>query len=161
MIRLQAEPLAVEEEYAAFARRVGGRAGAVVMFSGLMRGVSQGAELRAMVLEHYPGMGERQIGRLAEAARERFGLTALWIVHRYGRVFPGEAIVVVLAAARHRRAAFEGASFLIDWLKTRAPFWKKEELAAGPARWVSPSAADAARAQGWGQAARRRRTRAS
>ncbi|PYE87238.1 molybdenum cofactor biosynthesis protein MoaE [Phyllobacterium leguminum] len=115
--------------------------GAVVTFSGLCR--DEGETLAALELEHYPGMAEMEIERIAGAALERWPLLALRIIHRHGKILPGENIVLVITTSAHRQAAFEAASFLMDFLKTRAPFWKKEHARNGqPAGWVEPKASD-------------------
>lgn len=122
--------------------------GAVVTFSGLCRD-EQGA-LSALELEHYPGMAEAEMRRIAGIAIERFSLHGLTVVHRYGKIFPGENIVLVVAAAPHRQAAFDGASFVMDFLKTSAPFWKKEHAADGTAsNWVSAKDADDLAQEKW------------
>jgi len=128
-IRVQREDFDVAAEIRALAA---GRTevGAVVSFTGLCRG--EDGRLAALELEHYPGMAEAEIGRIAAEAVERFGLTGLTAVHRYGRIAPGGNIVLVVAASSHRQAAFDGANFLMDYLKTSAPFWKKEHPATGP-----------------------------
>lgn len=116
-------------------------AGAVVTFSGLCR--DEGGRLSALELEHYPGMAEAEIARIARQAAERWPLTGLTVIHRHGLVRPGENIVLVAAASTHRAAAFEAASFLMDFLKTRAPFWKREHDASGRAgEWVEARRAD-------------------
>lgn len=129
------------------AREIGaltdGRAdiGAVVSFTGLCR--DEGGRLSALELEHYPGMAERAIRAIAEDAVTRFGLNGITAIHRYGSIEPGGNIVLVVAAAPHRQAAFDGASFLMDFLKTDAPFWKKEHLKdGGSGEWVSAKDAD-------------------
>jgi molybdopterin synthase catalytic subunit len=110
--------------------------GAVVTFSGLCR--DEAGTLSALELEHYPGMAEAQITRICEEAVGRFGLQAVSAIHRYGKILPGENIVLVITASPHRQAAFDGASFIMDFLKTSAPFWKKEHGADGRAGgWVS------------------------
>ena len=115
--------------------------GAMVTFSGLCR--DEQGMLSALELEHYPGMAEAEMRRIAEIAIERFSLLGLTAVHRYGKITPGENIVLVVAAAPHRQAAFDGAGFMMDFLKTSAPFWKKERAADGTARdWVSAKDAD-------------------
>lgn len=115
--------------------------GAVVTFSGLCR--DDGGTLGALELEHYPGMAEAEISRIANLAIDRFGLFGLTAIHRYGKIVPGENIVLVIAAARHRQAAFDGANFVMDFLKTSAPFWKKEHAKDGKAGdWVSAKDAD-------------------
>jgi molybdopterin synthase catalytic subunit len=109
--------------------------GAIVTFTGLCR-AEQGT-LSALELEHYPGMAEDEIGRIAQQAEQRWPLQAVTIIHRYGMITPGEGIVLVLVASAHRVAAFEAAEFLMDYLKTRAPFWKKEHRKDGSAGdWV-------------------------
>ncbi len=103
--------------------------GAVVTFTGLCR--DEGGRLASLDLEHYPDMAEAEIGRVAEQALQRWPLAGLTIVHRYGRIHPGEPIVLVVTASAHRQAAFEAAEFLMDYLKSHAPFWKKEILREG------------------------------
>lgn len=122
--------------------------GAVVTFTGHMRGRDGEEEILAMTLEHYPGMTEKQLAAIAAEAERRWSLRACRVVHRHGRILPGEAIVVVATAARHRHDAFAAAEFLMDWLKTRAPFWKHEETRHG-ARWVAARAEDDAAAARW------------
>lgn len=115
--------------------------GAVVSFTGLCR--DEGGRLSALELEHYPGMAERSIRAIAEDAVQRFALTGITAIHRHGSIAPGGNIVLVVATAPHRQAAFDGASFLMDYLKTDAPFWKKEHLKDGGAgEWVSAKDAD-------------------
>ena len=120
--------------------------GAVVSFTGLAR-ASAGA-VTTLELEAYPGFTDAEIERIAEAARGRFSLQDLLIVHRIGRIAPGEAIVFVATAARHRREAFEAADHLMDYLKSRAPFWKREHGPDG-ARWIEPTERDVADAARW------------
>jgi molybdopterin synthase catalytic subunit len=146
-IRIQAEGFDAAAETAALTR---GRAdmGAVVAFTGFCR--DEGGRLMALELEHYPGMAEAEIARIAEEARRRWPLLGLTIIHRTGKIRPGEGIVLVLAASAHRRAAFEAAEFLMDYLKTRAPFWKREHLADGSTGpWVEATRADDAAADRW------------
>ncbi len=107
--------------------------------------------LAALVLEHYPGMTERAIGRIVDQAQARWPLTGCTVIHRVGRILPGEGIVLVLTASAHRAAALEACAFLIDWLKTSAPFWKREEFAAGTHRWVAARAEDDAATARWTQ----------
>lgn len=115
--------------------------GAVVTFSGLCRG--EGDTLSALELEHYPGMAETEIKQIAEQAIERFSLLGITAIHRYGKIKPGENIVLVIAASPHRQASFDGANFLMDFLKTRAPFWKKNHMADGEdGGWVDAKDAD-------------------
>lgn len=139
-VRIQREDFDLAAEVA---RMTAGRAdvGAVVTFSGLCR--DEDGRLSVLELEHYPGMAEEEIGRIARQAAERWPLTGLSAIHRYGRIVPGENIVLVVAASSHRQAAFEAASFLMDYLKTRAPFWKREHGADGaPGEWVEATEAD-------------------
>ncbi|MBX6376630.1 MAG: molybdenum cofactor biosynthesis protein MoaE [Acetobacteraceae bacterium] len=122
--------------------------GAVASFLGVCR-ADDG--LAAMVLEHYPAMTERALRRIAAEAEARWPLTGCTVIHRVGRILPGEPIVLVLTASTHRAAALESCAFLIDWLKTRAPFWKCEEFADGTRRWVEARADDEAAAARWGE----------
>ena len=147
MIRVQRGDFDVGAEVA---RLTGGNAaiGGVCVFVGLVRDMAEADRVGAMTLEHYPGMTERQLERIDREARERWPLEETLIVHRHGRLEPGERIVLVAAASRHRQAAFEACQFLIDWLKTRAPFWKVEETSDG-ARWVESRAADDDAAARW------------
>jgi molybdopterin synthase catalytic subunit len=120
--------------------------GGVASFLGVCRGDDG---LAAMVLEHYPGMTERAIERIARQAEARWPLSGCTVIHRVGRILPGEPIVLVLTASAHRAAALEACAFLIDWLKTGAPFWKREEFASGAQRWVAARAEDDAAAARW------------
>ena len=120
--------------------------GGIASFLGVCRGDDA---LAAMVLEHYPGMTERALGRIAAKAEARWPLTGCTVIHRVGRILPGEPIVLVLTASAHRAAALESCAFLIDWLKTKAPFWKREEFADGDARWVAAKNEDDAAAARW------------
>ena len=138
MIRVQAEPFDMGAEVAAFTAGVSG-AGAVVTFSGLVR--DEGGTLAQMEIEHYPGMTEKALEAIRAEAMTRFSLEAAMIIHRYGPLRPGEQIMMVATAARHRGDAFAGAEFLMDFLKSRAPFWKKERGADGEA-WVAAKEAD-------------------
>ncbi|NML74135.1 molybdenum cofactor biosynthesis protein MoaE [Rhizobium sp. S-51] len=115
--------------------------GAVVSFVGLCR--DEAGSLSALELEHYPGMAEAEIRRIGETAISRFGLLGLTAIHRHGKIAPGEQIVLVIATAPHRQAAFDGANFMMDYLKTSAPFWKKEHRKDGSSGdWVSAKDAD-------------------
>jgi len=140
MIRIQAEPFDPSDSLKAFMAEAEG-VGAVVSFTGVVRGEAAGDAVSGLHLEHYAGMTEREIAKIEAAARERWPIEASLIIHRYGDLRPGEAIVFVATAAAHRRAAFEAADFLMDYLKTDAPFWKKEAGAAGE-RWIEPRAED-------------------
>jgi len=109
--------------------------GAVVSFSGICRGSEDGETIAALTLEHYPGMAEEEIARHVNTALSRWPLTGVSVIHRVGRISPGENIVLVLTASEHRQAAFQAAEFLMDYLKANAPFWKREESAGGT-NWV-------------------------
>jgi molybdopterin synthase catalytic subunit len=122
--------------------------GAIVSFSGICRGSEGGEAIAALTLEHYPQMAEAEIARHAETAMSRWPLTGLTIIHRVGRITPGENIVLVLAASQHRQAAFQAAEFLMDYLKANAPFWKREE-GAGQGRWVEAQHHDDEAAARW------------
>jgi molybdopterin synthase catalytic subunit len=125
--------------------------GGVVTFCGLVREMADtDARIRAMTLEHYPGMTEKMLSQIEIEALARWPLSASLVVHRYGRLEPGERIVLVITASAHRQAAFEANMFLVDWLKTRAPFWKLEERATGAA-WVEARASDDDAARRWGK----------
>jgi molybdopterin synthase catalytic subunit len=128
--------------------------GAVVMFSGICRGDENGAPINALTLEHYPGMAEAEIERHVKEAEARWPLLGVRIAHRVGRIEPGETIVVVAVASKHRRAAFEAAEFLMDYLKSRAPFWKNVEGVGGKS-WVDAEAKDDAAAARWTKSSRR------
>ncbi len=125
------------------------RIGGVASFVGLVRDVSDGESFSAMTLEHYPGMTEKMLAQIEAEAHDRWPLEASLIVHRYGRLEAGDRIVLVVAASPHRDAAFDACRFLIDWLKTQAPFWKQEESSDGTARWVEAKAEDDAAAARW------------
>ncbi len=146
-VRLQREDFDAAAEAAALTR---GRAevGAVVTFTGICRGTDSGKALAALTLEHYPGMAEAEIRRHAEEALARWPLEGLTVIHRFGRITPGENIVLVVTASSHRQAAFEAAEFLMDYLKTNAPFWKQEESARGSS-WVEAKSHDDAAAARW------------
>ena len=122
--------------------------GAVVTFTGICRGAEAGAPVSAMTLEHYPGMAEAEIARHVEDAQARWPLLGVTVIHRYGRMVPGDNIVLVVTAATHRGDAFAAAEFLMDYLKTRAPFWKMEERPEGTT-WVAARDTDDAAAERW------------
>jgi molybdopterin synthase catalytic subunit len=122
--------------------------GAVVTFSGVCRGAESGEPIAALTLEHYPEMAEAEITRHVEEAQARWPLLGATVIHRYGRIVPGENIVLVVTTSSHREAAFAAAEFLMDYLKTRAPFWKKTERATG-ASWVDAKETDDAAADRW------------
>ena len=139
-VRIQAEDFDPAKEADALSRERTD-IGALVTFTGLCR--DEAGRLSALELEHYPGMAEAEITRLAQKACARWPLTGLTVIHRYGRIAPGARIVLVAAASAHRQAAFEAANFMMDYLKTHAPFWKKEHLAeGGSGDWVEAKAVD-------------------
>jgi len=146
-IRLQREDFDPAAEIAALIR---GRTdvGAVVVFTGICRDNDGGDRIAAMTLEHYPGMAEAEIARHVAEAEQRWALIGVTVIHRYGRLVPGDNIVLVATAAKHRGDAFSAAEFLMDYLKTRAPFWKQEER-AGATAWVAATEADDAAAERW------------
>ncbi len=138
---------------AELARLTAGRTdvGGVASFVGMVRANSAAGALQAMTLEHYPGMTEKRLAEIEAEALSRWPLTGSVIIHRYGRLLPGERIVLVATASSHRQAALESCQFLIDWLKTRAPFWKLEETAGG-SHWVEAREADDHAAERWKKA---------
>jgi len=155
-IRLQHEAFDAGAEAARMTR---GRTdiGAVVSFTGVCRGDESGEAIAALTLEHYPGMAETEIARHVEEAQARWPLLGVTVIHRYGRITPGEPIVLVVTASSHRQAAFAAAEFLMDYLKTRAPFWKQIEKTSGAAAektlvektWVEAKLADDAAVERW------------
>lgn len=151
MIKVASEPFDPLFALRAHEERLGARlrgAGAQAMFVGSMRDFNEGEAVEAMVLEHYPGMTEKALAEIDAEAGKRWPLEASLIIHRHGRLLPGDAIVLVITASAHRQAAFEACSFLMDWLKTKAPFWKLEE-SAGKTRWVEAKDDDDAAARRW------------
>lgn len=126
--------------------------GAIVTFTGTVRGTAGGKPITSMELEHYPGMTQAELARVEAEANARWDLQASLIVHRYGKLDPGDNIVLVIAASPHRHAAFEAASFLMDYLKTRAPFWKKETFVDGSGGWVDARESDDAARERWEKA---------
>lgn len=122
----------------------GGRTdiGAIVTFTGTVRGEAHGRPITAVTLEHYPGMTEAELQRVEAEARARWPLSDSLIIHRYGTLAPGDNIVLVVTGSAHRQAAFEAAEFLMDYLKTRAPFWKKETDEKGEGQWVDARESD-------------------
>ncbi len=148
-VSVQAEPFDAAAEARAL---TAGRkdVGAIVTFVGLCR--DEGGTLAALELEHYPGMAEEEMARVVAEARARWPLMGVAAIHRYGKIAPGEEIVLVVTASAHRAAAFAAAEFLMDYLKTRAPFWKKEHLKDGSSGdWVAAKDADDAAAEKWGE----------
>ncbi len=147
-VRLQREPFDVAAEAAKLTR---GRTdiGALVTFTGICRGDEAGEPIAALTLEHYPGMAEAEIERHVQEAKQRWPLFGITVIHRYGRMTPGEDIMMVVTASSHRAAAFAAAEFLMDFLKTRAPFWKQVDK-AGDKTWVEAKATDDAAVERWG-----------
>ena len=147
-VRVQTEDFDVAGEFAGLMGRpdIGG----IGAFVGTVRDTAGGRAITAMTLEHYPGMTEAAMAAIAAQAEKRWGLLGCTLLHRVGVLRPGDNIVLVLAAAAHRQAALDGTAFLIDWLKTAAPFWKKERFAGGGEAWVAARAEDDAAAARWG-----------
>lgn len=146
-VLLQREPFDAGAEAARLARGHDD-VGALITFTGICRGTENGEPIAALTLEHYPDMAEAEIMRHAAEAASRWPLLGVTIIHRYGRITPGENIVLVVTASSHREAAFAAAEFLMDYLKTRAPFWKQVETASGKT-WVAAKAADDTAAGRW------------
>ena len=147
MIRVQQEDFDIGGELARLSdnnQAVGG----VASFVGLVRDMTPEGKISAMTLEHYPGMTEKQLAALEDEARRRWPLADCLIIHRYGRLLPGDRIVLVATASAHRQAALESCAFLIDWLKTKAPFWKLEDGPDG-GQWVEAKASDEDAAERW------------
>jgi molybdopterin synthase catalytic subunit len=147
-IRVQTEDFNIGTEIAGL---TGGRTdiGAVVTFTGTVRGAAGESPITSMTLEHYPGMTEAELARVEAEANDRWPLSASLIVHRIGELHPGNNIVLVVTASAHRHAAFEAAEFLMDYLKSRAPFWKKEARPDGTSEWVDARETDTAALQRW------------
>lgn len=147
-IRVQEADFDIGAEFAAIGA---GRSnvGGIGCFVGVVRDRAGDRRITSMTLEHYPGMTERELAAIAAEAEQRWGLLDCTLIHRVGTLPPGANIVLVLAASAHRQAAMDATGFLIDWLKTRAPFWKKEDFADGTAQWVDARDADAAAAARW------------
>jgi molybdopterin synthase catalytic subunit len=167
MIRVQREDFDIGAELARFGAG-NARIGGVAVFVGLVRdltgvtppgvpshdaGGGRTKPVGAMTLEHYPGMTEKELAAIEAEARGRWPLEDVLVIHRFGRLEPGDRIVLVATASAHREAAFESCHFLIDWLKTKAPFWKREETPAG-GQWVAARDSDDAAAKRWTQAAK-------
>ena len=146
-VRVQREDFDVARE---LERLRGGdvRIGAIASFVGLVRDVNEASEVRAMTLEHYPGMTEKALAQIIEEARSRWGIVDALIIHRVGELKPGDQIVLAAVAGAHRGEAFAACEFIMDYLKTRAPFWKKEQTPEGE-RWVEARASDDEKASRW------------
>lgn len=149
MFGSNAEPFSAADEYAALSCRAGS-CGAVVLFTGQVRSDGEQNPVVALELEHYPGMTERVLEQLVRQARERWQLGGVRLVHRVGRVALGEEIVLVAVGAAHRRQAFAAAEYLMDKLKSEAPFWKKEHRRDGSETWVAAKLSDEKAASRWG-----------
>jgi molybdopterin synthase catalytic subunit len=151
MIKVQREDFDISAELAVLTRG-NAKVGGLAMFVGLVRDVaapgSTGGEISAMTLEHYPGMTEKRLAEIEAEARRRWPLEGVLIIHRYGRLEPGDRIVLVATTSSHRQAALDSCAFLIDWLKTKAPFWKLEDGAAG-AQWVEARESDDQATEKW------------
>ena len=146
-IQVQTDDFSLDSEYAAL-RADSPKIGAIVTFSGLMRDFNDGDDVSVLELEHYPGMTEKVLGDIIEQARERWQLEGVRVVHRIGEMAPSDQIVFVGVSSAHRVDAFAACEFIMDFLKTRAPFWKKEKTADGH-RWVDAKASDDNAAERW------------
>ena len=146
-VTVQEQPFDLGQEEQAL-RQQAGDAGALVAFQGMVRAHDKSHPLAALHLEHYPGVTEAEIERIARQAAERWPVSACRVIHRVGRLLPGDGIVLVVVASAHRQASFAAAEYLMDYLKTEAPFWKREEFPDGAQHWVpAKSSDDAARAR--------------
>lgn len=149
-IRIQEEDFSLAHEWDALRQRISGGAGGIVAFAGLVRDHARaGEEVSGLFLEHYPGMTESSIERIIDQARDRWPLQDVVVVHRVGDLEPGDQIVLVLAASAHRGAAFAGCEFIMDMLKTKAVFWKKETRAGRISSWIRSTGDDFERAKHW------------
>ena len=148
-VRVQTQDFDAGAEIAAL-RRANPKVGAVASFIGVVRDVNDGDAVRDMTLEHYPGMTERALEKIVAEAKSRWDIIDVLVVHRVGRLAPTDQIVLVVVTGAHRGEAFAACEFVMDYLKTRAPFWKKEQTGAG-ARWVEARSADDVAAERWGQ----------
>ncbi len=149
-IRIQSEDFDVAAECAVLTRNQAA-IGGIGCFIGTVRGFSKSREIRSMTLEHYPTMTERAMAAIAATAEARWQLLGCTLIHRIGTLLPGDNIVLVLAASAHRQAALDATGFLIDWLKTRAPFWKKELFSDGAEAWIEANTEDDNAAARWSQ----------
>ena len=147
-VRVQTQDFDAGAEIAAL-RRANPKVGAVASFIGVVRDVNEGDAVRDMTLEHYPGMTERALEQIVAEAKSRWDIIDVLVVHRVGRLAPTDQIVLVVVTGAHRGEAFAACEFVMDYLKTRAPFWKKEQTGAG-ARWVEARTADDVAAERWG-----------
>lgn len=147
MIRVQREAFDAAAELREF-KAASPETGATALFIGSVRGQGDGGAITAMTLEHYPGMTEKALSEIEAEALRRWPISRVLVIHRYGRLEPSEDIVLVITASSHREAAFAACEFLMDWLKTKAPFWKYEE-GAGAERWVAAKTSDDEAAMRW------------
>lgn len=147
MIKIQTEDFDIGAELAALSA-ADTAIGGIASFVGYVRGGTGPDQVSAMTLEHYPGMTEKMLGDIETEAQKRWPLAATLIIHRIGRLEPGDRIVLVACASAHRQAAFDACNFLMDWLKTKAPFWKQEQTAAG-SHWVAARTGDETAAARW------------
>lgn len=122
--------------------------GAIATFTGLVRDIHGDKKIQKMTLEHFPAMAEKELAKIGVQAKERWPIEGLTIIHRYGDLYPGEQIVLVITTSHHREAAFEAAQFIMDWLKTDAPFWKKEQTEDGT-HWVAAKSEDDDKKDRW------------
>ena len=147
MIKVQSEDFNIAVEIDELQQSA--ETGAIVSFTGLVRAGTGDQEITSMVLEHYPGMTERELTRIEALARSRWQLLDCLIIHRHGELFPGDNIVLVVTVSKHRNDAFQAASFLMDYLKTSAPFWKKEIGAHNEGSWVKSKQGDRDATKAW------------
>lgn len=146
-ISVQRDAFSVSDEYEQMSQH-NAEDGAIVLFVGRVRDLNEGDPVHALTLEHYPGMTENTLKMIVEEARERWPLNRVRVIHRVGQLFPSDPIVLVATSSPHREAAFAGAQFIMDFLKTQAPFWKKESTDQGD-RWVDAKDSDANKANQW------------
>ena len=149
-IRIQEDDFSLDREWDALRKRIGGSAGSIVAFAGLVRERARaGEDVSGLFLEHYPGMTESSMERIVEQARGRWPLQDVVVIHRVGDLKPGDQIVLVLVASAHRAAAFAGCEFVMDMLKTKAVFWKKEVRTGSKGTWIRSTGDDFERAKHW------------
>ncbi len=147
VIRIQRQDFNVDEEVAELRRQSSG-IGAIVTFTGLVRDCNDMDEIHTLFLEHYPGMTEKSLTKIVDEAMQRWELIGVRVIHRVGRLLPEDQIVLVAVASGHRKDAFAASEFIMDYLKTRAPFWKKEETASG-SRWLETRSSDIEASAEW------------
>jgi len=149
-VRIQKNDFDVGKELRLFRNTFEEIPGAIVTFTGIVREISEEKLITEMTLEHYPDMTKRQLEKIENEAHQRWPLNGSIIIHRYGKLVAADNIVLVITASAHRKAAFESAEFLVDWLKTKAPFWKNE-LSSSGSQWVSSNYTDELAAERWGE----------